>query len=63
VCGSIRPKTRDFWKMMAHEKTERISRMHKTMRATQPVCVIRLPSGLTAKDNARTEIVSPNEKS
>src|SRR5580704_909883 len=49
--------------MIAHEKTERTSRMHSTTRATQPVCVIRVSSWLEKTNCARTEIVLPPGKS
>src|SRR5271155_5478394 len=48
--------------MIAHEKTERTSRMHSTTRATQPVCVISVSSWLEKTNCARTEIVLPPRK-
>ncbi len=38
VCGSMRLNSRDFERMMAHEKRERKSRIARTIRAIQPVC-------------------------
>jgi hypothetical protein len=62
VCDSICPRVRDFWKMIAHEKTERTSRMHSTTRATQPVCVMSVSSWLEKTNSARTEIVLPPQE-
>src|SRR2546427_12050465 len=57
------PNRLSFWKISAHENSEKHKRMARTTRATQPVCWTRLLSSPAYKQTASSErIVFPPEK-